>query len=119
MAKNKGDRFNVGKPGTQYLQAAALIEVAKVAEFGAQKYGVDNYRKGLNWSTYVGSLLRHTFQWYTGEEIDHESGLHHLAHAAWNALAALDALMYGHGTDDRFEAREFSKLWLSLRKDDG
>ncbi len=104
MTKIEGQRFNSGKPATHLLPAAALIEVAKVFEFGAQKYCANNYRKGLPWSTYVGSGLRHLWDWYAGEELDPESGLHHLAHLGCNVLMALDAVIYGHGDDDRWEA---------------
>ena len=36
------------------------------------------------------AMLRHLMREATGEERDPDSGLHHAAHAAWNALARLD-----------------------------
>lgn len=115
----EGQRFNQGKPGTHLLPAAALLEIAKVMEFGAQKYTPHNYRKGLSWSAYVGSMLRHVYAWYLGEELDEESGYHHLAHAGCNVLMVLDAVMYGHGEDDRWEApRGYSALWKELNSEE-
>lgn len=111
-----GKRDNAGKPGTHLLPMGPLLEVAKVFEFGAQKYDANNYRKGLLWSTYLGSGLRHMLAWGMGEEVDPESGYHHLAHAGCNVLMALDAVMYGHGEDDRWEAsRDYSELWKELQ----
>ena len=102
MPEKNGRRDNAGKPATHLLPAAALMEIAQVFEFGAKKYSPNNYRKGLPWTTYTGSLLRHVFLWTTGEEIDPESGLNHIAHAGCNVLMLLDAIIHGHGTDDRW-----------------
>lgn len=85
------------------LQFRALNEVARVHTFGAAKYGSDNWRLGVPYRRLVGSLLRHLYAWLLDERCDAESGLHHLAHAAWNLLALLEFDLEGRADlDDRW-----------------
>lgn len=69
----------------------ALEEVAKVSGFGAQKYlwkGWESVPDGIN--RYSDAMQRHVLKEAKGEETDPETGLMHLAHAAWGALAVLE-----------------------------
>ena len=71
--------------------ARAIEEVGKVGTFGAQKYSVDNWIKVDDAPRrYTDALFRHLLADLRGESEDSESGLPHLAHAAWCALAILD-----------------------------
>lgn len=63
-----------------------LEELALVCGMGARKYSDDNWRKGYSWRLSYGALKRHLRAFWTGEEIDPESGRHHLAHAAWHCM---------------------------------
>lgn len=68
-----------------------LIEkIVEVYHFGAKKYSPESW-KGLENGDrrYLGALLRHLTAHEKGELYDKESGLLHLAHCAWNALAIL------------------------------
>ncbi len=67
----------------------ALIEVAKVYGYGAEKYTPNNFRKGYSWSLSYNSLIRHVLASEGGEDIDPESGLFHLAQAAWHCLTLI------------------------------
>ena len=69
----------------------ALEPVAKVLEFGAQKYSPWNWRehKGFSWTRVFSATLRHLFAWVRGEDLDKETGLPHLAHAVCNLLFLL------------------------------
>ncbi len=78
-----------------------LRQVAAVLTFGTWKYGANTYRRGLNWSRYVGAALRHIYAWYGGEKNDPESGLHHLAHAITNLIFLLDFEDIKSEFDDR------------------
>jgi hypothetical protein len=78
-----------------------LWELARVYGFGATKYDDHNYLKGYDYSLSFGALLRHVTQWMNGEDNDPESGLHHLAHAAWHCFALMMYQAHGLGTDDR------------------
>ena len=67
----------------------ALWQVGEVGTFGANKYKPDSWQE-LEQERYKDALLRHLFLYFQGEKIDNESGLNHLSHVAWNALAILN-----------------------------
>lgn len=85
----KNDRKD-GKPMWELLPLATVEEVVKVYTYGAEKYG-PNMWQGLDdgYNRYKAALLRHIVAYEKGEAHDKESGLHSLAHAAWNAIAML------------------------------
>lgn len=56
------------------------------AAYGAAKYGLHNWKKGLHVRDVASSLLRHLTAFLNGEDIDEESGLSHTGAIAWNAL---------------------------------
>lgn len=88
-----GAKLDAGKPDMSLLIdfSVALREVAKVGDFGAQKYTRGGWLQVPNgYTRYTAAMLRHTF---VGSPIDDESGLLHAAHAAWNALARLEMLL--------------------------
>lgn len=71
--------------------ANALKAVAEVATYGANKYSADGWRHVENGEQrYTDALYRHLLEQHLGIELDDESELSHLAHAAWNALAILE-----------------------------
>lgn len=84
------------------LDPQALLEVARVAGFGGRKYARLNFMKGFRYSLSFDAMQRHLLLFWAGEDRDEESGLHHLAHAAWHCLALLAFQIYGLGTDDRY-----------------
>jgi len=68
----------------------ALEEVGHVGTFGANKYSDNGWMSVPNGlARYEDALLRHTLA-SKREALDPESGLPHLAHRAWNALAVLE-----------------------------
>lgn len=86
-----------------YMPARIVNEsYARVADMGAKKYAPWNWAKGLPVSQLASSLQRHLWAYMEGEDHDPESGLSHLDHVLWNAVA----LVYNeyHGIqDDRFK----------------
>jgi len=93
-----------GKPRTDLLQFRALLAVAGVADYGVRKYGERNWEEHAErweWGKLFGSAMRHAWSWMLREDLDPESGHHHLAHAAWNLLALLELVLAGRGRDDR------------------
>lgn len=88
------------------LDPLALLAVAEVSGFGAQKYARYNYLKGYSWSLSFDALQRHLLRFWSGEDLDPESGLPHLGHAAWHCLALLSFLRRDLGVDDRFKQAE-------------
>jgi len=79
----------------------AMDEVARVYGFGATKYADDNWLKGYSWRLSLGALVRHVAAVMRGEDRDAESGLLHLAHAAWHCLTLITFYQRRLGTDDR------------------
>ncbi len=80
-------RDNGGKVRYSLVPMHLLYGAAKVFMFGMNKYATWNWSKGGNWSSAFDSLLRHLLKWwYCGEDLDKESGLHHLDHAMCNLL---------------------------------
>lgn len=84
------------------LDPLALIELGKVAGYGARKYARYNYAKGIKWSLSYDALQRHLMAFWGGEDLDPESRLPHAAHACWHCLCLLTYMLRGRGEDDRF-----------------
>lgn len=88
-------RHNQGKPMLSFILSApaAMDELARVLEFGAQKYERDNWKKGMTKEIVADSALRHLSAMLNGEVLDPESNLRHSAHFLCNAmfLAEFDA----------------------------
>ena len=76
-----GVKYDSGKPRLGLIPRSALEAEATVLGFGADKYGVYNWRKGMDWMRLVDAALRHIYAFADGETYDPESGEHHLAHA--------------------------------------
>lgn len=85
------------------LDPLALMEVAKVAGFGEKKYARLNYMKGYEWSLSYDAMQRHLHAFWSGEDLDPESGLPHLAHAAWHCLALMAFMREHPNYDDRYK----------------
>lgn len=98
---NTGGAKGVKDTRLDLIPPEALEEIAKVYGFGAKKYEENNYLKGYKWRYSFGAMLRHAFAWARGEDIDPETGLHHLAHCAWHCIALMTFQKNGLGTDDR------------------
>lgn len=89
-----GAKVDAGKVRMHLItggMARAITEVAKIGTFGAAKYTdggwvfvPDGFRR------YEDAQQRHAAKRHMGETNDSDSGLLHLAHEAWNALAKLD-----------------------------
>lgn len=101
-----GLRYDDGKTRYDLIPFDALHAVAEVYTQGAVKYAPRNWEKGMLYSRCLGSLMRHVAAWQNGEDVDAESGSHHMAHAAWNALALLTYNLRGTGSDDRPKSRQ-------------
>ena len=84
-----GEKKDTGKLPLELLPVDVLEEVAKVLQFGANKYAANNWRGGIAYSRVYGATLRHLFAWWRGEDNDAETGLSHLAHAICELCFAL------------------------------
>lgn len=93
---SKPERFDL-------IPVGALREIARVYGFGAAKYADNNWRKGYAWHLSYAANQRHLTSFWDGEDLDPESKLPHLAHAAWQSITLLQFYLDGLGTDDRFK----------------
>lgn len=84
------------------IDPRALSTLGEVAGFGEQKYARLNYLNGYAWSLSFDALQRHLMAFWAGQDLDEESGLPHVAHAAWHCLALLAFMQHELGEDDRF-----------------
>jgi hypothetical protein len=79
-----GDRLNKGKPKISMVPTELIEGIAQVMMMGEQKYGRNNWKKGLSFTETFDSLQRHLLAYQKGEYVDQESGLPHLYHAGAN-----------------------------------
>lgn len=79
-----------GKHRYDLVPPGPLLEIVKVYDFGAKKYADENWRKGRPWKDCFAAMLRHVEAARGGEWINAESGLAHVAHAAWWCIALLE-----------------------------
>jgi hypothetical protein len=96
-----GKRFNDGKIRFDLLPAFAIEQVARVFTEGAKKYEPNNWKRGMPWSSVLASLERHLQAIKSGQDIDNESGLLHVAHLATNALFLAEYYKIYPQGDDR------------------
>ena len=93
-----GTRFNEGKPGMWWaVPMKGLRAVARVTMLGSKKYAPLDWASGQSYSTLLDSASRHWLEVLTDGPLarDEESGLLHLAHAAWNILCLLHFIEQG------------------------
>lgn len=85
-----GRKDDQGKPDWNLMPWRQLTQVQDVLDYGAAKYGPENWKEVSNPKTrYRAALVRHVVAYMCGELDDDESGLHHLAHAICCALFLL------------------------------
>jgi hypothetical protein len=94
-------KFDGGKPCLSRVPRAGLEGLAEVMAFGAEKYGWDNWKQGMDWSRLLDAALRHLYKFTDGQDKDEESGLNHLSHAACNIFFLIHYYEKGLGRDNR------------------
>lgn len=83
-----GRKDDGGKLRWDLLPLDVVEKLVEIYEFGANKYGENNWRTIENgYKRCRAALFRHLTAYDKGEHVDQESGKSHLAHAAWNALS--------------------------------
>lgn len=85
----KNDRKD-DKTRWELMPLDCLEDIARVYTEGAKKYD-DNTWQNLDngYQRYKAALLRHLLEFEKGNEIDPETGCHHLAQVCWNSIALL------------------------------
>ena len=85
------------------IPVPALDIMARLYGFGAEKYAAHNWRKGYEWSKSFDSLFRHATAALNGEDIDPETGLPHLAGAAFHCFTLMVFMQEHPEFDDRWK----------------
>lgn len=86
-------KYDGGKIHPSYVSPESIVAIAKVREYGTQKYKDPNNWKRVSFDRYHEALLRHALgMWNDPYAIDPESGLPHLYHLMCNGnfLCALE-----------------------------
>ena len=96
-------KADVFKSRLDLISGQAVEGLGHVLGHGARKYGANNWRLGLDWSRTVAALLRHTFAFIRGEDIDPDSKLPHVDHIMCNAMFLSEYFHTKTGQDDRFK----------------
>lgn len=132
MEERKTDPATGGQKGVKpeayaYIPWDVMSEVARTYHYGSSKYADDevgayNWKRGYAWSQSFSALMRHATAFWEGEDRDPESGLHHLAHAAWHCLTLMWFGLHSKGTDDRSSKEKDEEAYtcrVFYRSDDG
>lgn len=84
------------------LPLTVIWELAVALLEGARKYGRHNYRvAGVRPSVYVDAAMGHIGAYWEGQDIDPDSGLHHITKAIASLTVLRDAQIQGKCIDDR------------------
>ncbi len=100
---NPKDAIGARKLRFSVLPWRVLCHVALAFLEGALKYGRHNYRAaGVRASVYFDAVVgRHLTQWWEGEDIDDDSGEHHVIKAIAGLMVMYDSILEGNFVDDR------------------
>ncbi len=102
---NGPKKYDSGKLRLELIPPEFIHATARGLGYGAQKYSAGNWAvgQGFEWSRLYGALQRHLVAFWSGEDLDAESGNCHLDHAA-----CMLAFLIAHrerrlGKDDRVD----------------
>jgi len=84
--ETKSLRHNSGKPKWSMVHFKSIEELPRVLEFGSIKYDRGNWMLGLDLNEIKDSMQRHLAELIDGNELDEESGLHHIGHIMCNCM---------------------------------
>ncbi len=101
-ALNPKDALGRAKPPLSVLPVPVMYEAAAGCLEGGCKYRLYNYRVArILASIYYDACMRHMMAYWEGEDIDPESGIHHVGKTISNLIVFRDALMNDMVDDDR------------------
>ncbi len=98
-----GRKDDTSKSPYELIAPELLEAIARVLAFGAEKYTPRNWEEGMSWGRVFGALMRHMWAWWAKEDVDEETGMSHLWHAACCIMFLLAYEERGIGEDDRHE----------------
>lgn len=105
----EGRKDDSGKPRYDLLPFTEIEDIVRVLTYGAGKYEDNNWQK-VGKERHFAAMLRHIAAWRMGSDLDLESGLPHLAHAA-TCLLFVMWHERGHRVD-----KALTKVWSDKRR---
>ena len=86
-------KHDAGKPMLSLVPPEIIYAIARVRQYGCEKYhDPDNWRK-VSIERYWDAVLRHVLRaWWNPEAVDDESGLLHIEHVACNLAFILEMM---------------------------
>jgi len=101
LTPTAGYKTDVDKLRYDLIPPHALEALAYVYTIGANKYGDDNYLKGMSYRRVIAAAFRHIAAWQKGRVKDPDDGQHPLASVAWCMFTLMEYERRGIGVDDR------------------
>lgn len=102
LPPNPKHNAGLSKSPMRYIPPSAIIEEGRVYEVGGTKYAPFNWGEvGVFASIYHEAIMRHEFDWYTGEDNDPETMVSHLASIRACCGILIDCIHMGNLIDDR------------------
>lgn len=92
-----------GKPPMALISSIFLEQLAQVLAHGSRKYSANLWRvEPMPYTHEISSIMRHIAAFNRGEDLDSESGLSHLAHAACRLMFLVERTVTHMEMDDRW-----------------
>lgn len=79
-------KADAGKNMLSLIDPQFVVLLGEILTFGAKKYAPNNWQLCEDTSRYKDALLRHLYAYLGGEQLDPESGMSHLGHAAFGLM---------------------------------
>ncbi len=87
----EGVKYDKEKLRWDLLPLKPIIDIVDILSYGAAKYADENWRYVEPFEDrYYAAAMRHITAWRLGEQIDEESGKHHLAHAMCSLIFLME-----------------------------
>lgn len=102
--KETNPKYDAGikKAPLHCIPMGPIYEMGLAMFEGNRKYGRHNYRAiGVRGSTYYDAAIGHIVDWWEGEDIDPDSGVHHIIKAMTCLLVMRDSMLMDNFNDDR------------------
>lgn len=100
-------RYNNGKTQVREVDPSFILGIGEVLTKSREKYPEMNWALPTKFSTPYESCMRHLMKFWSGEDVDSESGKHHLLHVATNVMFLYYHAMNNPESDDRaFKKKE-------------
>lgn len=95
-------KHDLGKPRFSLIPQEAMMALAEIMTYGAEKYEAYNWCKGFSFSKLIDSAYRHLNAIARGEDIDEETGFYHVDLLQANAAMMSENTKHHPQLDDRF-----------------